>query len=262
MKIYIDAGHGGDSIGATYKGRKEQDDTLRLALAVKELLLTQKGVEVKLSRETSVNPSINARAAEANAWGADYFISYHRNAFKPNAAQGVEVWVYSKASVQGDTYKKAENILKKVCSATGYKNRGVKRGAAAYANYGVNSLTKMSSCLFECGFIDSDADNAIFDSKFAAMVKAFAVGLVEAAGGTWKEPTTETNKTENKTDDGVLYRVQIGAFKNKANAEAYAAKARAEGFEAFVTVAGDVDGDGKITAADARDALRAAVGLE
>lgn len=257
MKIYIDAGHGGDSIGAVYKGRKEQDDTLRLALATKELLLTQKGVEVKLSRETSKNPSINVRATEANVWGADYFISIHRNAFKANAATGAEIWVHSKSSIQGDTYKKAENILKKLCSATGYKNRGVKRGAAAYVDYGVNSLTTMSSCLLECGFIDNDDDNAIFDSKFAAMSKAIATGLVEACGGTWKEAAAE-----EKTDDGVLYRVQIGAFKNKANAEAYAEKARAEGFDAFVTVAGDVNGDGKITAADARDALRGSVGLK
>lgn len=261
MKIYIDAGHGGDSIGAAYKGRIEQDDTLRLALAVKELLLTQKGVEVKLSRATSTNPSINVRATEANVWGADYFISLHRNAFSPNKATGAEVWVYSKVSTQGDTYKAAENILNKVCKATGYKNRGVKRGAAAYADYGVNSLTNMSSCLFECGFIDSDADNEIFDSKFAAMVKAFAVGLVEAAGGTWTEAAA-TNKTEKQPDDGVIYRVQIGAFKDKANAEALKAKAKAAGFDAIIAVAGDVDGDGKITAADARDALRTSVGLK
>ena len=256
MKIYIDAGHGGDSIGATYKGRKEQDDCLRLALAVKKQLLTQKGVEVKLSRETDVNPSINTRATEANVWGADYFLSLHRNAFVPNEAAGVEAWVYSKVSTQGDTYKAAENIVNKVCAATGYKNRGVKRGAASYADYGVNSLTNMSSCLLETGFIDNDKENAIFDSKFDEMSKALAIGVVEACGGKWTEAAAETN-----TDDGVLYRVQVGAFKSKANAEAYAEKARAAGFDAFVTVAGDVDGDGKITAADARDALRASVGL-
>lgn len=256
MKIYIDAGHGGDSIGATYKGRKEQDDCLRLALAVKKLLLTQKGVEVKLSRETDVNPAINVRTTEANVWGADYFISIHRNAFSPNKAAGVEAWVYSKVSKQGDTYKAAENIVNKVCKATGYKNRGVKLGAASYADYGVNSLTNMPSCLLETGFIDTDSDNAIFDSKFDEMSKAIAAGLIEACGGTWKEAAAE-----EQPDNGVIYRVQIGAFKDKANAEAYAAKAKAAGFDAFVAVAGDVDGDGKITAADARGTLRTSVGL-
>ena len=37
-------------------------------------------------------------------------------------------------------------------------------------------------------------------------------------------------------------------------------KAKKAGFEAFVTIKGDVDGDGKITAADAREALNKAVG--
>ena len=55
-KIYIDAGHGGDSIGASYKGRFEQDDSLRLALAVGKLLSVQPGIEVKQSRTASVNP--------------------------------------------------------------------------------------------------------------------------------------------------------------------------------------------------------------
>lgn len=231
MKIFIDAGHGGNSIGAAYKGREEQDDTLALALAVKELLLTQKGVEVKLSRETSINPDIAKRAAAANEWGADYLLSIHRNAYKANAATGAEIWVYSKVSKNGDTYKKAANILEKVCAATGYKSRGVKLGAASYTDYGVNSLSKMHSALIEVGFIDNDGDNAIFDDKFNELATAIAKGLVEAVGGKWKEAA----KKETTSESGVIYRVQVGAFKNKANAEAYAARVKAAGFDAVIT---------------------------
>lgn len=65
-----------------------------------------------------------------------------------------------------------------------------------------------------------------------------------------------------KETAGVLYRVQIGAFANKANAEALAKQAKAKGFAAAVIpyLKGDVDGDGKVTAADAREALRIATG--
>ncbi len=254
-KIYIDPGHGGGSIGATYKGRKEQDDTLRLAKKVRDYLVKQYEVEVKLSREGDTNPEIIARANEANAWGADYFISLHRNAIGPNKAKGVEVWVYSKVSKTGGTYKKAERILELTCKATGFANRGTKLGAPSYSDFGVNSLTMMDSCLLEVGFIDSDADNKTFDSKFDAMAQAIALGLADAVEAEVKD---EAPKAENKT----LYRVQVGAFYSKENAEAYATKAKAAGFEAFVTVAGDVDGDGKVTAADARTALRQSVGLE
>lgn len=259
MKIYIDAGHGGNSIGAAYKGRLEQDDVLKLALKIKELLLQQPNIEVKLSRENSVNPELSARAEEANEWGADYFISLHRNAFAPNKATGAEVWVYSKVSKQGDTYKKAETILKNLCEATGYAYRGVKFGAPSYADYAVNMLTKMHSCLLEIGFIDNDKDNAIYDSKFDEMAEAIARGLVEAVGGTWKE--IKKAEAQEQPDSDIIYRVQIGAFINKENAEAYAAKAKAAGFDAFVSIDCDIDGDGKITAADAREVLRASVSL-
>ena len=37
-KFIIDAGHGGNDPGATYNGRKQSNDVLRLALRVGELL--------------------------------------------------------------------------------------------------------------------------------------------------------------------------------------------------------------------------------
>ena len=74
----------------------------------------------------------------------------------------------------------------------------------------------------------------------------------------------EAQEVTTKARDTVLYRVQIGAYRDKANAEELAAEARAKGFDAVVIpfVKGDVDGDGKVTAADARLALRISTGLE
>ena len=65
-------------------------------------------------------------------------------------------------------------------------------------------------------------------------------------------------------DADAVYRVQIGAFAKRENAEALAKQAKAAGFDAAVVsvVRGDVDGDGKVTAADAREALRIATGLD
>lgn len=63
-----------------------------------------------------------------------------------------------------------------------------------------------------------------------------------------------------------LFRVQVGAFRVREYAEGYITQLKKAGFDAFlVTVndkpSGDVDGDGKVTAADAREILRASVGL-
>ena len=45
VKIILDAGHGGFDNGASYMGRAEKDDALRLALAVGEKL-EQDGYDV------------------------------------------------------------------------------------------------------------------------------------------------------------------------------------------------------------------------
>lgn len=70
------------------------------------------------------------------------------------------------------------------------------------------------------------------------------------------------------------YKVNVGSFENKQNALAYQNELSAKGITTVIKtlsataengttiIKGDVDGDGKVTAADARIALRASVGLE
>ncbi len=258
MKIFIDPGHGGDSIGASYKGRLEQDDCLRLSLAVRDALFTQKGVEVMLSREDDTDPDLLKRCERANGWGADYFLSIHRNAFTPEGATGVEAWVYSAVKKDGETYNMARCIVDGVCTVTELRNRGVKQGAPEYRDFAVNSYTKMHSCLLEAGFIDNTKDNEVFDEKFSDIAKAIAKSVFEALGGKWEE-----SADEEKKGTGLLFCVQAGAYKSRRAAEAEAERISVlTGADCFVAVKGDADGDGKITAADAREILRQAAGKE
>lgn len=244
--IFIDPGHGGGSIGAVYNGRKEQDDCLRLSLAVRDILLTQEDISVKMSREDNSNPSITSRCAEANLWGADYFLSVHRNAFAPNKAKGVEAWVYSKVAVGGDTYNMAENIVNIICENTPFANRGIKLGAPSYKDYGVNRLTKMSSCLLEVGFIDSVSDNAIFDAYFAEIALSIAKAVMRNVGLEYKPPIIKGDAD----GDGKI-----------TSADARLILRASVGLEEIPAEIGDVDGDGKISSADAREIMRQSVGI-
>ena len=215
-KIFIDPGHGGDTIGAAYKGRKEQDDCLRLAKAVRDILLTQANVEVMLARDDDFDVELEERAKMANRWGAHYFCSLHRNASNKHNAKGVEAWIYTKCAIGGTTYCMAERLVNGLVATVGFVDRGVKLGAPSYKDYAVNRCTEMSSCLLEVGFIDNDDDNAIFDAFFADIALSIAKSLMANVGLEYEAPM----------------------------------------------VLGDVDGDGKVTAADARIILRASVGLE
>ena len=74
----IDAGHGGADFGATYNGRQEKNDNLRLALAVGEIL-SENGIDVEYTRTTDIYQTPFEKATLGNQSGADFFISFHRN---------------------------------------------------------------------------------------------------------------------------------------------------------------------------------------
>ena len=110
-------------------------------------------------------------------------------------------------------------------------------------------------------FANTACPGTYLESKFTEIQNEVNRRLAGAEEKT--EAPKETEKKETP-ENGVLYKVQIGAFSKKANAEAYVAEAKKKGFDAIIVteVKGDMDGDGKLTAADARDVLRKSVGLE
>ena len=157
-KVVIDAGHGGTDPGAVYKGRQEKDDNLRLALAVGRIL-SQNGVDVVYTRTTDVYQTPFEKARIANQTGADWFISFHRNSSpQPNQYSGVESLVYA---LSGRKVDMAENI-NGALGELGFKNLGVR----ARPGLVVLRRTQMPAVLVEVGFINNDADNALFDEKF------------------------------------------------------------------------------------------------
>lgn len=105
--IMLDAGHGGRDPGAVYNGRREKDDTLSLTLAIGELL-QEHGIDVLYTRTTDIYESPYQKALEANAAGANFFLSIHRNSYPTdNTVSGVESLVYNKSGLK---YTMAQNI--------------------------------------------------------------------------------------------------------------------------------------------------------
>lgn len=191
--IMLDAGHGGRDPGAVYNGRQEKDDTLRLVLAIGEILQNN-DIDVQYTRTTDVYESPYEKAMEANNAGVDFFVSIHRNSFPTdNVVSGVESLVYD---LSGIKLEMAENINEQL-ESVGFVNLGVK----ARPNLVVLRRTKMPAVLVEVGFINSNTDNQLFDENFDAIAQAIATGILD---------TLEM--------DNVIappgYRVQVGAFRN------------------------------------------------
>ncbi len=168
--VVLDAGHGGANPGAIYNGRQEKDDVLALALAVGSIL-EENGVEVYYTRTTDVYESPYQKAAEGNSVGADYFVSLHRNSSPyPNQYTGVESLVYNR---YGAAARLAENINTQL-EQVGYANQGVNERS----NLVVLNRTQMPAVLVEVGFINTDADNRLFDERFDETARAIADGIL------------------------------------------------------------------------------------
>ena len=197
--IMLDAGHGGRDPGAVYNGRQEKDDSLALTLAVGELL-QERGVDALYTRTTDVYESPYQKAMEANAAGADFFISIHRNSSpEANTYSGVESLVYNKSGIK---LEMAENINEQL-EAIGFVNLGVKERPGLV----VLRRTRMPAVLVEVGFINSDTDNMLFDNNFDDIALGIAEGILD------------TLQMNGEVSAPGSYTVQVGAFRNGAYAD-------------------------------------------
>lgn len=170
FKVIVDAGHGGYDNGATYQGRREKDDTLRLALEVGRIL-ADNGVDVAYTRTEDIYQSPSAKARIANNSGADLLVSIHRNAaYAPNTYHGVQSLIYNTGDVKEQFADNINDELEQV----GFQNLGTE----VRQNLAVLRQSQMPAVLVEAGFIDSDIDNEIFDDSFYETANAIAQGIL------------------------------------------------------------------------------------
>lgn len=212
-KIVIDPGHGGSDWGATYEGRKEKDDNLNLALAVGRILANN-GIDVEYTRTDDVYNTPLEKAMMGNNAGADFFISFHRNATgAPQKSTGIETLVFNDSGVKAEM---ARNINRELANL-GFVNRGV----IERPNLVVLKRTNMPALLIEAGFIDNEEDNAKFDAEFNEIAAAIAEGILETL-----DMGTLTERP--------LYKVQVGAYEDKDDADRLVSSLQAKGFDPYV----------------------------
>lgn len=169
-----------------------------------------------------------------NAHTVDLDVSIHFNSGAGDTAgngrtTGVEAYIYSTSSKAKDA---AENVCALI-SALGFKNRGVKISTSLY----VLRKTKAPAMLIECCFVDDKDDVQLYDCQ--SMASAIVHGIT---GQTYTDkPETDTDKTAEQAgaetalgNNKAIYRVQVGAYGIKGNAEAMQKKLNAAGFDAVL----------------------------
>jgi N-acetylmuramoyl-L-alanine amidase len=184
IKIYIDQGHNPQSpnAGAEGNGYVEQDITYDVGIILADLLRSNGNFDVRLSRPTpesslgtSNSTSLRIRVDEANAFGADYFVSLHTNASTNTAVSGSEALVYTEPSVASEL---GEDILFWLNRITGLRNRGIVERPGLY----VLRKTQMPAVLVEMGFISNASDARLMNDSPELFAEGIYNGILQYTG--------------------------------------------------------------------------------
>ena len=170
--VVVDAGHGGHDGGAVAGGTLEKKLALALALRLRDELIAL-GLRVKMTRDSDVFLPLEERAALADEWQADAFISVHLNTSASPEVHGIETYYNERKSLAAQRAlqakwslpngpvqdlrgrKLAESLQRHACRVTEAVDRGIKQ-----RNYAVVSQTQVPAALIECGFLTHEAEAA------------------------------------------------------------------------------------------------------
>src|SRR5690625_792260 len=175
VKIYLDPGHGGNDPGAVGNGLQEKNVTLAIATRVRDILVNEySNATVKMSRTGDQTVELIDRTNDANAWGADYFLSIHINS---GGGTGYEDYIHSGLSDNSHTANLRNTIHAEVVKLINMRNRGKKK-----ANFHVLRESVMPAMLTENGFIDTkaDADKMKQNSWLDNVARGHVNGLAKA----------------------------------------------------------------------------------
>lgn len=201
-KIAIDPGH-----GINTPGKRTPKAVSRYGRVVKEyeankLYAQEAEKELKRLGHTIIwtggdnDPSLAARCNEANAKGADLFISFHWNA---GGGTGTETYHYPGSS-KGK--KLAQKIHPHVVKAMGFRDRGIKT-----ANFYVLKHTKMPAILIEFGFMDApsnynDQHYMLDKEKAKKAAQEIAKGVQAYLGLSYKAPSGGSSGSGGSKNSG------------------------------------------------------------
>lgn len=218
-KVFIGVGHGGTDPGAVSNNTKEKDLNLSIALACRDVLVRH-GVSVGMSRTKDEDDNISEEIRECNAYQPDLAVDIHNNA---GGGDGAETFYHYGGGVSKTL---AENVLSEIVKI-GQNSRGAKirKNANGKDYYAFIRNTSCPAIIVECAFVDNSTDLEILASegKREKMGQAIAKGILKTLG------------IEFQAETGTIYRVQVGAYSVRANAEAMLKKIKSAGFDAYIT---------------------------
>lgn len=237
FKIALNAGHYKNTFGKRCMKKLDPNETRewvlndRICDKIEAKLKEYDGYQLLRIDDTTgaTDVSLSNRAKKANTWGADFYLSIHHNA-GINGGTGGGVVAYTYTKVDDTTKAWQKELYDAIIKYTALK--GNRATPLAASNLAECRQTTMPAVLLECGFMDSATDvPQILSDVFADRVASACVEVIAKRGKlTKKQPTPVAN-----TATGTVYRVQVGAYRDRGNAEKLVANLKKDGYDAYIT---------------------------
>ena len=273
-RIALDAGHGGSDPGAVYKGRQEKDDTLDLTLAVGDILKKNGiDVYYTRTTDEYETPFKKATDAN-NSGADLFVSIHRNSSENPNQYSGVETLVYSDTGLKAEVARNINNQLEdagfKNLGVDERKNLVVLKrtkmpavlveAAQAIAD-GIlesipsgrpgNTTSNKSNRTDNNNNSNNNSNNnnssnsQMNNSGRTASAPIDSTAMVNSIppdNEVFSVPVSSSNimpqcpcdNNDYDTENEALYRVQVGAYRNKDNADRMLNSLLIDGFPAFI----------------------------
>lgn len=159
------------------------------------------------------------RCAEANKYNPDLYICFHTNA---GGGDGTLLLVWP----GNERNALIKSIYNAVASISPGKDDGIKSRTDLYE---IKNSTALCAYL-EIAFHDNKKEAEWLDSKAQEIGKAIAKAVADHYGYKIQDEAEGENVSRE-----TLYKVQVGAFANKDNAEKLAAELAKKGYDTYIT---------------------------
>lgn len=186
------------------------------------IALERSGVTVKVGHM----PSMQDKCKESNAFGADLHVPIHTNAFN-GTVSGTRMFCFNSS---GEGMKACKAIFNRLAPVTPGTSENIRVDASLYEV----RVPSAPTAYIECEFHDNATTAKWIVEHTADIGEAIARGICDYFGVTYKAPEQPKPAQPAKVAEGKLYRVQVGAFASRANAERMLAKLKTAGFDGFV----------------------------
>lgn len=185
--------------------------------------LVRSGVSVKVGHMISMQQ----KCSESNAFDADLHVPIHTNAFN-GSVMGTRMFCYN---FNGKGYKACKAIYDQLAPISPGTSENIQE-----ETYYEIRVPAAPTAYIECEFHDSMEGAKWIVENTTKIGEAIAKGICNYLGVSYKAPVTPAEKPSaaDTNNGGKMYRVQVGAFSVRANAEKMLERLKKAGFEGYI----------------------------